>query len=98
MLPTTACLLNCVVVGFIRLSDTLPPGGWRFVRRPEQVAGLVLVAPALPAWPETFRRSMTVGQQLQALARMALMRSDTAGLTYVRNMLTKQAERTGLAV
>ncbi len=57
------------------------------------MAGLGLVAPALPAWPDTFRRSLTVGQQLQALARLALMRSDTAGLTYVRRMLTKQASR-----
>lgn len=43
------------------------------------VAGLVLVAPALPARPEGFRRAMTATQQLQALARMALLRSDTAG-------------------
>lgn len=61
--------------------------------RPQQVAGLILVSPALPAWPDAFRRSMTVGQQLQSLARLALMRSDTAGLVYVRNMLTKQAAR-----
>ena len=43
------------------------------------VAGLGLVAPALPARPEGFRRAMTATQQLQALARMALLRSDTAG-------------------
>lgn len=57
------------------------------------MAGLGLVAPALPAWPDNFRRSMTVGQQLQALARMALMRNDNAGLIYVRRMLTRQASR-----
>lgn len=48
-------------------------------RRPEKVAGLVLVAPALPAQPHAFRRAMTATQQLQALARLALLRSDTAG-------------------
>lgn len=41
----------------------------------------MLVAPALPAKPEGFRRAMTAGQQLQSLARLALLRSDTAGVT-----------------
>lgn len=50
---------------------------WR--RHPQKVAGLVLVAPALPAKPDAFRRAMTAGQQLQSLARLALLRSDTAG-------------------
>lgn len=60
---------------------------------PEKVAGLVLVAPALPAQPHAFRRAMTATQQLQALARLALLRSDTAGINYIRRTLRASAAR-----
>ena len=61
-------------------------------RRPDLVAGLAWVAPALPAQPDQWRRSLNVGQQLQQALRLALINNDRAGLHYIRRQLRKRAE------
>jgi len=41
-------------------------------RRPDLVAGLAWVAPALPAKPDQWRRSLNVGQQLQQVHNIVI--------------------------
>jgi pimeloyl-ACP methyl ester carboxylesterase len=59
-------------------------------RRPERVAGLALVAPALPA--NDFARRVTFGTQLRLVATRATLASDAAGLAYVRRQLLRRAD------
>jgi pimeloyl-ACP methyl ester carboxylesterase len=62
-------------------------------RRPERVAGLALVAPALPTTPANdFARRATFGTQLRLVATRATLASDAAGLAYVRRQLLRRAD------
>ncbi len=61
-------------------------------RRPDLVAGLAWVAPALPAQRDQWRRSLNAGQQLQQALRLALINNDKAGIHYIRRQLRKRAE------
>jgi len=58
---------------------------------PEDIAGLVFVAPALPATPEhSFQRQATFGTQMRIVIGRAIMSNDETGVRYVRRMIQKQ--------
>ena len=58
---------------------------------PDDVAGLVFVAPALPATPEhSFQRQATFGTQMRIVIGRAIMSNDETGVRYVRRMIQKQ--------
>ena len=58
---------------------------------PEDIAGLVFVAPALPATPEhSFQRQATFGTQMRIVIGRAIMSNDETGVHYVRRMIQKQ--------
>ena len=66
-------------------------------RNPQLVAGLVFVAPALPAKADTQGESFiwkaSLGQQLQRLYFRALLQNDQAGLNYVRASIQKRSDQ-----
>ena len=66
-------------------------------RNPQLVAGLVFVAPALPAKAdsqgESFIWKASLGQQLQRLYFRALLQNDQAGLNYVRASIQKRSNQ-----
>ena len=58
---------------------------------PDDIAGLVFVAPALPATPEySFQRQATFGTQMRIVIGRAIMSNDETGVRYVRRMIQKQ--------
>jgi pimeloyl-ACP methyl ester carboxylesterase len=62
-------------------------------RRPGAVAGLVLVAPAVPTTPEhAFARRATLGAQLRLALTRAVLQSDAAGLAFVRRQLLRRRD------
>ena len=64
-------------------------------RNPQLVAGLVFVAPALPAKADSQGQSFiwkaSLGQQLQRLYFRALLQNDQAGLNYVRARIQERS-------
>lgn len=68
-----------------------------FKRNPQLVAGLVFVAPALPAKAdsqgESFIWKASLGQQLQRLYFRALLQNDQAGLNYVRARIQERSDQ-----
>lgn len=64
-----------------------------YKRCPHRIAGIVLVAPAVPASKEySFTRKITLGGQLRFLITRALLSSDYTGLRYIRRQILKRRD------
>lgn len=65
-----------------------------YVQRPDIVAALGFVAPALPSKPEySFQRSVTFGSQLRIVLSRAILAFDGPGRRYVRRNILKRREQ-----
>lgn len=65
-----------------------------YQRLQHRVAGITLIAPAVPTTPEhSFQRRATFGQQLRLLVIRGILQSDELGLKYVERQIIKQKER-----